>query len=114
VHAWVAKYREGGKAVLKAQPVPGRPRKLGGAQLSRLHALQSAIYEGSKCAATFTGFGTRLLHGAPGAIYLIVDGHLAHRATAAKAFAAPAKGRYQLFFLPGHSPGRGGSRNAPG
>lgn len=69
MHAWVAKYREGGKAVLTAQPVRGRPRKLGGAQLSRLHALQSAVYEGSTCAATFPGFGARLLHDAPGAIY---------------------------------------------
>src|SRR6266487_2245948 len=39
VYAWLAKYREGGKDALKAQPVPGRPPKLGGAQLSRLYAL---------------------------------------------------------------------------
>ena len=39
VYAWLAKYREGGKDALKAQPVPGRPPKLGGPQLSRLYAL---------------------------------------------------------------------------
>ena len=39
VYAWLAKYREGGKDALKAQPVPGRPPKLGGAQLLRLYAL---------------------------------------------------------------------------
>src|SRR5213592_4813683 len=39
VYAWLARYREGGKDALKAQPVPGRPPKLGGPQLSRLHAL---------------------------------------------------------------------------
>jgi transposase len=39
VYAWLAKYREGGKDALKARPVPGRPPKLGGAQLSRLSVL---------------------------------------------------------------------------
>ena len=39
VYGWLAKYREGGKDALKAQPVPGRPPKLGGPQLSRLYAL---------------------------------------------------------------------------
>src|SRR6478735_2262648 len=39
VYGWLAKYREGGKDALKAQPVPGRPPKLGGQQLSRLYAL---------------------------------------------------------------------------
>ena len=39
VYAWLARYREGGKDALKAQPVPGRPPKLAGPQLSRLYAL---------------------------------------------------------------------------
>ncbi len=39
VYGWLAKYREGGKGALLAKPVPGRPPKLGGAQLSRLYAL---------------------------------------------------------------------------
>jgi hypothetical protein len=39
VYAWLAKYREGGEDALRAQPVPGRPPKLGGPQLSRLYAL---------------------------------------------------------------------------
>src|SRR5207248_10355293 len=38
-YSWLAKDREGGKDALKAQPVPGRPPKLGGQQLSRLYAL---------------------------------------------------------------------------
>ena len=39
VYDWLAKYREGGKDALRARPVPGRPPKLGGPQLSRLYAL---------------------------------------------------------------------------
>lgn len=39
VYGWLAKYREGGRAALKARPVPGRPRKLSGEQLRRVYTL---------------------------------------------------------------------------
>jgi transposase len=39
VYGWLAKYREGGLAALKARPVPGRPSKLSGAQLHRIYTL---------------------------------------------------------------------------
>ena len=52
----------------------------------------------------FIDFCKRLLHDSPGPVYLIVDGHPAHRATATKKFAASTKGRLNLFFLPGYSP----------
>jgi transposase len=39
VYGWVAKVREGGTAALKAKPVPGRPPRLGGQQVSRLYTL---------------------------------------------------------------------------
>jgi transposase len=67
-------------------------------------ALRFAVYEGSTNAATFIDFCKRLLHDAPGPVYLIVDGHPAHRATATKEFAASTQGRLKLFFLPGYSP----------
>src|ERR1022692_5000263 len=39
VYGWLAKYREGGKGALLARPVPGRPTKLAGPQISRLYSL---------------------------------------------------------------------------
>ena len=39
VYDWLAKYRAGGAGAMRARPVPGRPPKLGGPQLSRLYRL---------------------------------------------------------------------------
>ncbi len=39
VYGWLARYREGGKAALRARPVPGRPPKLTGEQMRRLYTL---------------------------------------------------------------------------
>lgn len=67
-------------------------------------ALRFAVYEGNTTAVTFIDFCKRLLHDAPGPVYLIVDGHPAHRAKATTAFVASTGGRLKLFFLPGYSP----------
>jgi len=67
-------------------------------------ALRFAVYEGSTSAAVFIDFCKRLLHDSPGPVYMIVDGHPAHRATATQDFAAATEGRLRLFFLPGYSP----------
>jgi transposase len=67
-------------------------------------ALRFAVYEGNTTAATFIDFCKRLLHDAAGPVYLVVDGHPAHRATATKEFAASTGGRLRLVFLPGYSP----------
>jgi transposase len=67
-------------------------------------ALRFAVCEGNTNAAVFIDFCKRLLHDSPGPVYLIVDGHPAHRATATKEFTASTEGRLRLFFLPGYSP----------
>jgi transposase len=67
-------------------------------------ALRFAVYEGTTTAATFTDFCKRLLHDAPGPVYLIVDGHPAHRAAAVKQYIASTGGRLKLFRLSGYSP----------
>jgi transposase len=67
-------------------------------------ALRFAVYEGNITAATFIDFCKRLMHDAPGPVFLIVDGHPAHRAKATTEFVASTEGRLKLFFLPGYSP----------
>jgi transposase len=67
-------------------------------------ALRFAVYEGNTNARVFINFCQRLLHDVPGPVYLIVDGHPAHRATATKQFIASTEGRLRLVFLPGYSP----------
>jgi transposase len=67
-------------------------------------ALRFAVYDGTLTATAFIDFCTGLLHDAPGPVFLIVDGHPAHRATATKKFVAGTDGRLRLFLLPGYPP----------
>ena len=67
-------------------------------------ALRFTVHDGTVNAEVFIEFCKRLLHDATGPVYLIVDGHPAHRATKTKQFVAGTNGRLKLFFLPGYSP----------
>jgi transposase len=67
-------------------------------------ALRFAAFDGGFNAPKFIEFCTRLLHDAAGPVFLIVDGHPAHRAKATAEFVAATGARLRLFFLPGYSP----------
>ena len=67
-------------------------------------ALRFSIITGTLTAAGFTDFCTRLLHDAPGPVFLILDGHPVHRSTAVTAFAASTDGRLRLFRIPAYFP----------
>lgn len=67
-------------------------------------ALRFAAYDGNLNSPVFIDFCRRLLHDAPGPVFLVLDGHPVHRSNAVKAFAASTNGRLRLFFLPGYSP----------
>ena len=67
-------------------------------------ALRFAVSGGTTTATSFIAFCKRLLHDAPGPVYLIVDGHPSHRAKAVTAYVASTGGRLKLFHLPGCSP----------
>jgi len=55
-------------------------------------------------AAVFLAFLKRLIHNAERMIFLIVDGHPAHKAKLVARFVESVKDRLQLFFLPPYSP----------
>lgn len=55
-------------------------------------------------AGVFIEFLKRLIHNAPGPIFLIVDGHPSHKAKKVGAFVEGTGGRLRLFFLPPYSP----------
>ena len=67
-------------------------------------ALRFMIHEGTVNAMVFIDFCKRLLRDADGPVYLIVDGHPAHRARITTEFVASTEGRLQLFLLPAYSP----------
>ncbi len=52
----------------------------------------------------FIEFLKRLIYNADKPIYLIVDGHPAHKSTNVRQFVESTKGKLQLFFLPPYSP----------
>jgi len=55
-------------------------------------------------ATQFTEFIKRLLHNMTRRVFLIVDGHPAHKAKMVKRFAESVKDRFRLFLLPPYSP----------
>jgi transposase len=54
--------------------------------------------------AVLIDFCKRLLRDHSGPVYLVVDGHPAHRARATTQFVASTEGRLKLFLLPAYSP----------
>ena len=55
-------------------------------------------------AAQFIEFIKRLIHGVDRMVFLIVDGHPAHKAKMVSRFVDSVKDRFRLFFLPPYSP----------
>jgi transposase len=66
--------------------------------------LHFSFIEGNTNAKTFIEYLTKLLHDIPGKIFLIVDGHQAHRAKMTQKFVKENADRLKLFFLPAYSP----------
>jgi transposase len=62
------------------------------------------VVRGPVGAPRFIEFIKRLLHNAERMIFLIVDGHPAHKARSVSRFVESIKDRFRLFFLPPYSP----------
>jgi transposase len=72
--------------------------------VTRLGQMRFMVVKGRVGAATFITFLKRLLHKAPRPIFLIVDGHPAHKAKMVKKFLETVPDRLRLFLLPPYSP----------
>ena len=66
--------------------------------------LRFSTFTGGFTAARFIEFCKKLIHDTSAPVYLVVDGHPAHRAKAVKEFVASTDGRLRLFVLPAYSP----------
>jgi transposase len=67
-------------------------------------SLRFSTYTGRFTSKEFIDFCKRLLHDAPGPVFLVVDGHPTHRSKATKAFVESTEGQLKLYMLPGYSP----------
>ena len=68
-------------------------------------ALRFAVFDGTTTTASFIAFCKRLVHDAPGPVFLVVDGHPAHRSRAVRTWVASTAGRLELHYLPGQPGG---------
>lgn len=66
--------------------------------------LRFMITKGRVTAKVFIEFLQRLLVNAPGPVFLIVDGHPAHRAKCVQNFVEAQEGKLELYYLPPYSP----------
>jgi transposase len=72
--------------------------------VSRQGGFRFMCIEGRVNAGVFIEFLKRLLHNVDQPIFLIVDGHPAHKAAAVRSFVASVSPRLELYFLPPYSP----------
>lgn len=67
-------------------------------------ALRFMVVKGGVGARVFITFLKRLMHGQRRPVFLIVDGHPAHRAKIVKQYIEGLQGKLRLYFLPPYSP----------
>jgi transposase len=66
--------------------------------------LKFDVFFGRFDATVFVEFLKKLMHDAPGPVYLILDNLSVHKAEVVKKYVDSLDGRLKLFFLPGYSP----------
>ena len=64
----------------------------------------AATYTGKLNAESFVAFLKNFMKGRPGTVFLVVDGHPAHKANRVKQYVQSLKGRLELHFLPPYAP----------
>jgi transposase len=66
--------------------------------------LHFSLLDSTTTSATFIEFCQQLLHDVEGNIFLIVDGHSAHKSAATRKYVESTDGRLRIFLLPPYSP----------
>jgi transposase len=64
----------------------------------------AATYTGKLNAEAFVGFLKNFIQGRPGRIFLVIDGHPAHKAKLVERYVASLRGRLELVRLPTYAP----------
>ena len=72
--------------------------------VNRQGKLRFMVFNGRLNGDLFIQFLRRLLYGASHPVFLIVDGHPAHRSATVRKFVASTEGKLRLFYLPTYSP----------
>src|SRR5689334_24675117 len=67
-------------------------------------ALKFDVFFGSCNGTVFVEFLKKLMHDAPGPVFLVLDNVSFHKAQIVKDYVASLEGRLKLFFLPAYSP----------
>jgi transposase len=67
-------------------------------------AFWAATYTGKLNAESFVAFLKDFMKGRPTKVFLVVDGHPAHKANSVKQYVQSLKGRLELHFLPPYAP----------
>ena len=67
-------------------------------------AFWAATYTGKLNAESFVAFLKNFMKGRPTKVFLVVDGHPAHKANSVKQYVQSLKGRLELHFLPPYAP----------
>jgi transposase len=87
------------------QPVPGKRFGVNYiATVTNLGVLRFMVFGGRFTAAVLLVFLARLLACRPGKVYVVLDGHPAHRAKKVRQWVAARADRIRLVFLPPYSP----------
>lgn len=66
--------------------------------------LHFSLLDGNLDSTAFIGFCQQLLNDIDGKVYLIVDGHSAHKSAATRDYVASTHDRLKIFLLPAYSP----------
>jgi len=64
----------------------------------------AVTYSGKLNAEAFVAFLVNFMRGRTGKVFLVVDGHPAHKANLVKAYVQNLRGRLELYFLPPYAP----------